>query len=84
MQRLTAEGVRSVHRDRVPTAMVGEMRRARGQRSLTEQFRTQAKFEEQWTMFDLAQELGCIAPGSIRVSAMEPYLPPATRCADST
>jgi hypothetical protein len=41
-----------------PASLVGEIRRARGQISLTEQFKTQAKVERQWTVFGLAQELG--------------------------
>jgi DNA invertase Pin-like site-specific DNA recombinase len=57
-QRLTMEGFRSARSDRVPAALVGEIRRARGQISLTEQFRTQAKVDGQWTVFGLAQELG--------------------------
>jgi hypothetical protein len=57
-QCLTAEGFHSARSDRVPTALVGEIRRARGHISLTEQFRTQAKLEDQWTVFGLAQELG--------------------------
>lgn len=57
-QCLTAEGFRSARSERIPAGLVGEIRRARGQISLTEQFRTQAKFEEQWTVFGLAQELG--------------------------
>lgn len=55
--RLTAEGFRSARSPRIPRALVGEVRRARGQISLTEQFRTQAKLEGQWTVFGLAQEL---------------------------
>ena len=39
-----------------PTREKG-IRRARGQISLTEQFKTQAKVEGQWTVFGLAQEL---------------------------
>ena len=50
-QRLTAEGFRSARRHRVPAALVGEIRRARGQISLTEQYRTQAKIENPWTVF---------------------------------
>lgn len=57
-QRLTAEGFHSARSARVPSALIGEMRRARGQISLTEQCRTQAKIEEQWTVYGLAQELG--------------------------
>jgi DNA invertase Pin-like site-specific DNA recombinase len=57
-QRLTQEGFRSARSARIPVGLVGEIRRVRGQISLTEQFRTQAKLEEQWTVFGLAQELG--------------------------
>jgi len=56
-QRLTAEGFRSARSARIPGSLVGEIRRARGQISLTEQFRTQAKLDGQWTVFGLAQEL---------------------------
>ena len=56
--RLTAEGYRSARRLRIPASWVGEIRRARGQISLTEQFRTQAKFDGHWTVFGLAQALG--------------------------
>jgi hypothetical protein len=57
-ERLTAEGFRSARRERVTADTVGTLRRARGQISLTEQFRTQAKIDGQWTVFGLAQELG--------------------------
>jgi len=57
-QRLTLAGFRSARSKRVPAGLVGEIRRARGQISLTEQFRTQAKLAEHWTVFGLAQELG--------------------------
>jgi hypothetical protein len=50
-QRLTAAGFHSARSACVPTALVGEMRRARGHISLTEQCRTQAKIEEQWTVY---------------------------------
>jgi hypothetical protein len=56
-QRLTTEGFRSARSPRIPVALVGEIRRARGQISLTEQFRTHAKLDGQWTVFGLAQEL---------------------------
>jgi len=56
-QRLTAEGFRGARGPRITRALVGEVRRARGQISLTEQFRTQAKLEGQWTVFGLAQAL---------------------------
>ena len=54
---VSAEGFRSARRARIPASLVGEIRRARGQISLTEQFKTQAKVEGQWTIFGLAQEL---------------------------
>jgi DNA invertase Pin-like site-specific DNA recombinase len=57
-RRLTEEGFRSARSTRVPVALIGDIRRARGQISLTEQFRTQAKLEGQWTVFGLAQALG--------------------------
>jgi DNA invertase Pin-like site-specific DNA recombinase len=56
--RLTAEGYRSARRPRIPACWVGEIRRARGQISLTQQFRTQARLGGQWTVFGLAQALG--------------------------
>jgi len=56
-QRLTADGFRSARSERIPGSLVGEIRRARGQISLVEQFRTQAKLDGQWTIFGLAQEL---------------------------
>ena len=56
-RHLTAEGFRSARSPRVPAALIGEVRRARGQISLIEQFRTQAKVDGQWTVFGLAQEL---------------------------
>jgi hypothetical protein len=56
-QRLTAEGFRGARGPRITRALVGEVRRARGQISLTEQFRTQAKLEGQWTVFGLSQAL---------------------------
>jgi hypothetical protein len=54
---VSAEGFRSARSARIPASLVGEIRRARGQISLTEQFKTQAKVEGQWTVFGLAQEL---------------------------
>jgi hypothetical protein len=54
---LAAEGCRSARSDRIPVALVGELRRARGQISLIEQFKTQVKLDGQWTAFGLAQEL---------------------------
>ncbi|MBA2679469.1 MAG: site-specific recombinase, DNA invertase Pin, partial [Ktedonobacteraceae bacterium] len=54
---LTTEGFHSARSRRIPVSLVGEIRRARGQISLTEQFMTQAKIDGYWTVFGLAQEL---------------------------
>ncbi len=56
-RQVTAEGFHSARSARIPASLVGEIRRARGQISLTEQFKTQVKVEGQWTVFGLAQEL---------------------------
>jgi DNA invertase Pin-like site-specific DNA recombinase len=55
--RLTREGFRSARRARVPVSLVGDIRRARGQISLIERFKTGAKIDGQWTVVGLAQEL---------------------------
>lgn len=55
--RLTKEGFRSARRARVPVSLVGDIRRARGQVSLIERFKTEAKIDGQWTVVGLAQEL---------------------------
>lgn len=39
-------------------ALVGAIRRAHGQSSLTEQFTTAAKIDGQWIVFGLAHEVG--------------------------
>lgn len=51
---LTEEGYRSARRPRVSADLVAYIRRARGQVSLTEQFKTQAKIKGQWTVCGLA------------------------------
>jgi DNA invertase Pin-like site-specific DNA recombinase len=56
-RRLTQEGFRSARRPHISADLVAESRRAQGQISLTEQFRTRAKLDGQWTVFGLAQEL---------------------------
>jgi len=56
-ERLTEAGFRSARRNRITADLVGQIRRARGQISLTEQFKTQAKIDGHWTVFGLAQEL---------------------------
>jgi DNA invertase Pin-like site-specific DNA recombinase len=56
-RRLTQEGFRSARRSHISADLVAESRRARDQISLTEQFKTQAKLDGQWTVFGLAQEL---------------------------
>lgn len=48
---VSAEGFRSARSAHIPASLVGEIRRARGQISLTEQFKTQAKVDGQWTVF---------------------------------
>jgi DNA invertase Pin-like site-specific DNA recombinase len=55
--RLTQEGFRSARRPSISADLVAESRRARGQLSLTEQFKTQAKIDGQWTVCGLAQAL---------------------------
>jgi DNA invertase Pin-like site-specific DNA recombinase len=57
-ERLTAEGFRSARRSTVPVSLVGEIRRARGQVAVTEQFKTEAKLDGQWTVQGLAREVG--------------------------
>lgn len=56
-RRLTESGFRSARSTHVTPSTVAEIRRARGQISLTEQFKTQAKIDDQWTIFGLAQVL---------------------------
>jgi hypothetical protein len=56
-RRLTAEGFRSARRPTLSADVVAQIRRDRGQISLTEQFKTQAKIDGQWTVYGLAQEL---------------------------
>jgi len=55
--RLTTEGFRAARSRHIPPALVATIRRARGQISLTEQFKTAAKIDGQWTICGLAQEL---------------------------
>jgi DNA invertase Pin-like site-specific DNA recombinase len=56
-RRLTQEGFRSARRPYISADLVAESRRARGQLSLTEQFKTQATIDGQWTVCGLAQAL---------------------------
>jgi hypothetical protein len=56
-RRFTAEGCRSARSARLPVALVGELRRARGQLALTEHFKTHVKREGPWTVCGLAQPL---------------------------
>jgi hypothetical protein len=56
-RRLTQEGFHSARRPHISADLVAESRRARGQLSLTEQFKTQAKIDGQWTICGLAQAL---------------------------
>ncbi len=55
--RLTTEGFRAPRSRHISPALVATIRRARGQISLTEQFKTEAKIDGQWTIYGLAQEL---------------------------
>lgn len=58
-RRLTAEGFRSARTfDRVPTRLVGLVRRRHGQPSLRERVRGQAQVDGQWTVTGLARALG--------------------------
>lgn len=56
-RRLTAEGFRSARSQGVPKGLVVKVRQARGQRSLTEQFRSCDKIDGQWTVFGLSRLL---------------------------
>jgi DNA invertase Pin-like site-specific DNA recombinase len=56
-RRLTRAGFRSARLSHVTPSTVAEIRRSRGQISLTEQFKTQPKIDGQWTIFGLAQAL---------------------------
>jgi DNA invertase Pin-like site-specific DNA recombinase len=56
-RRLTQEGFRSARRPGISADLVAQSRRARGQGSLTEQFKTQAKIDGHWTVCGLAQAL---------------------------
>jgi len=56
-RRLTQEGFHSARRPHITADLVAQSRRARGKRSLTAQFKTQAKIEGQWTVCGLAQAL---------------------------
>jgi hypothetical protein len=67
---VSAEGFRSARSAHIPASLVGEIRRARGQISLTEQFKTQAKVEGQWTIFGLAK--ATVSPSQL---AVHPHTP---------
>jgi hypothetical protein len=57
-RQLAAEGFRSARNlDGVPVRLVATVRRARGQPSLTEQFRHQEKLDGKWTVWGLARTL---------------------------
>ncbi len=56
-ERLTAAGFRAPRSSAITAALVASIRHARGQISLTEQFKTQVKVDGQWTVYGLAQEL---------------------------
>ncbi len=56
-ERLTAAGFRVPRSGQITAALVASIRQVRGQISLTDQFKTQAKVDGQWTVYGLAQEL---------------------------
>jgi len=56
-QRLIAEGFHSARSRSIPRGLVGNVRRAQGQASLTERFRAQPQIEGQWTVWGLSRLL---------------------------
>jgi len=56
-RRLIAEGFHSARSRSIPNVLVGNIRRAQGQVSLTERFRGQAQIEGQWTVWGLSRLL---------------------------
>src|SRR5262249_55071470 len=56
-RRLTQEGFHSARRPHITADLVAQSRRAWGKRSLTAQFKTQAKIAGQWTVCGLAHAL---------------------------
>ena len=57
-RRLTAEGFHAARSDTVDARVVGKIRRKRGQRTLTDQFRRQPQIDGQWTVYGLSRHLG--------------------------
>ena len=57
-RRLTTEGFRSARHQEVSVKLVEQVRRQRGQVSLTERFRVEDKIEGCWTVGGLARQLG--------------------------
>jgi len=56
-RQLSAEGFRSPRSEQVLPSLVTRIRRARGQLTVTAQFRQQEKIEGQWTIWGLARAL---------------------------
>jgi DNA invertase Pin-like site-specific DNA recombinase len=57
-RRLTAEGFHAARSASIEAKVVGKIRRALGQASLTEQYRRQPQIDGQWTIYGLARHLG--------------------------
>jgi len=57
-RRLSAVGFHAARSAQINAKVVGKIRRAVGQGSLTEQYRRQPQIDGQWTVSGLAQELG--------------------------
>lgn len=56
-RRLITEGFHSARSRSIPKVLVGNIRRAQGQLSLTERFRCQEQIEGQWTVWGLSRLL---------------------------
>ena len=57
-RRLTSEGFHAARSATLDVKVVGKIRRALGQASLTEQYRRQAQIDGDWTVYGLSRELG--------------------------
>jgi DNA invertase Pin-like site-specific DNA recombinase len=56
--RLTADGFHSARQLPISKGLVGKIRRAQGQSSVRQQFRSHERLADAWTVHGLAQELG--------------------------
>ncbi len=59
-RQLSAEGFHPARGHSLDAAIVGKIRRQLGQPSLTEQYRTQAQIDGQWTVYGLSRHLGVV------------------------